>query len=202
MADLVGLTLVKKFPYKGDGNEEYSNTYHLTGSIPSSSAAWKTLADALIAQEKTCYTGDAWTVRAYGYDSDADDAHSVWSYDYEGAAATVPGTLAQGSGVLCPGDSAVWIRWTTDRRVNGRPVYLRKYFHPAVGTSGTGANRDVILAAQKTALNAFGAKLSDGSFAEARTLRSRTHEDTIIAHAASQYVGYRQLKRGRRRPPS
>jgi len=201
MAAVVGLTIVKKMHYRGDNNEEYSNQYWLTGSIPADSTAWKALADALIAAEKLVYTGDVWTVRAYGYDSDAVDATSVWSYDYEAATATVPGTLAQGSGILCPGDDAVWVRWKTSRtNSRGKPIYLRKYFHLAVATSGTGDNRDTVLAAQKTALNAFGTKLMDGSFLAARTIRSQTHAETILTRDASSYVTTRTLKRRGRRP--
>jgi hypothetical protein len=66
MASLVGLTIVKRFPYRGDANEEWSNQYHLTGSIPADSTAWKTLADALIAEEKKLYTSGTKVIRAYG----------------------------------------------------------------------------------------------------------------------------------------
>lgn len=201
MAAAVGVTIVKKFPYRGDGTEEYSNQYWLTGAVPADNTAWKALADALIAQEKTVYTGDAWTIRAYGYDSDAADAVAVWTYDYEGAAATVPGTLAQGTGVLCPGDAAVWCRWKTGRlNSKGKAIYLRKYFHPAVGKSGAGADRDVVLAAQKTALTNFATKLKDGTFLDARTITARGHADVISTVGAASYVTTRTLKRRGKRP--
>lgn len=203
MAAQVGLTIVKRFTYRGDTTEEYSNTYHFTGDVPADSAAWKALADALIAQEKTVYTGDVSAIRAYGYGDDAADATSVWTWDYLGLGTQVAGTLLQGTGVLCPGDSAVWTRWKTSRlNTNSKPIYLRKYYHVAVGTSGTGANRDSVLPAQTTALQALAAKLSDGTFLDARTITARGHTDTIISHASSIYVTTRTLKRRGKRPGS
>jgi hypothetical protein len=200
VATVVGLTIVKRFTYRADATEEFSNTYWLTGSVPSDAAAWKTLADALIAQEKTVYQSTVSVVRAYGYNSDADNAPAVWSYDYLAASATVPGTLSPtGTWTTAPGDAAVWLRWKTSRtNSNGKSIYLRKYFHGAV--INTAASPDTINATQKTNLNALGAKLQDGSFAEARTVRSRLHAETLVGHDASSYITTRTLKRRGKRP--
>lgn len=208
MASVCGVTLVKKMYYRGDINEEYSNQYWFDGATPADSTAWKALADALIDQEKTVYTGDAWTVRAYGYDdpigagtSEAPKPVSVWTYDYEAAAATVPGTLSQGTGVLAAGDAAVWCRWKTSRlNSKGKAIYLRKYYHPAIQKSGTGSDRDVILAAQKTALQAFATKLWDGTFLSGRKITAAQHDDTIIGSNASSYITTRTLHRRGKRP--
>jgi hypothetical protein len=127
---------------------------------------------------------------------------AVWSFDYTAAAAEVPGTLApSGTWTLAPGDSAVWERWKTSRmNSRGKPIYLRKYYHDA--TIQTTASPDTVTTSQKTALEAFGTKLVDGSFAGARTIRSRSHAETIISHACSQFVTTRTLHRRGRRPPS
>jgi hypothetical protein len=199
MADVVGITLVKRFPYRGDASEEFSNTYHLTGSIPADSAAWKTLADALIAEEKKVYESDVTVIQAYGYDSDADDATAVWSYDYLGAGASVPGT-GSFTGVRCPGDAAAWVRWKTSRlNTKGKPIYLRKYFHCVEYLSGS---PDTLVTGQKTALEAFGTKLMDGTFTSARKIRSQHHDETIVASGASTYITTRTLKRRGKRPGS
>lgn len=200
MASVVGITIVKKFTYRGDASEEYSNTYHLDGAIPANAAAWRTLFDALVAAEKTVYTSAVSVVRGYGYDSDAADANAVWSVDLTVSPNTpVPGTLSLGSGTPAPGDSAVWVRWKTSRNNSrGKPIYLRKYFHLAImAAGGVGDN---VLAAQTTALNALGAKLDDGSFAEGRKIRSRTNAETIISHGASTFITTRTLKRRGKRP--
>lgn len=200
MAQLVRVTLIKKFTYRGDANEEFSNQYALTGSTPADSTAWKALADALIAQEKTTYLSGVVVVRAYGYSDDAEDAPAVWSYDYAAAGATVAGTLSpSGTWGQAPGDAAVWVRWKTSRvNSNGKAIYLRKYFHGATIATATGP--DVVTTSQRTALDNFGTKLRDGSFLDARTIRSRTHAETILSSGSSQYVTTRTLKRRGKRP--
>ncbi len=203
MADQVGLTLIKRFNYRGDTTEEYSNTYHFTGDIPADATAWKALADALIVVEKPLYVSGCSVVRAYGYDSDADNAHSVWSYDYLAASAAVPGTCAIGAGTYTAGDTAAWVRWKTSRvNTKGKPIFLRKYFHSLV-TAGTGySGQDQTSAAWQTSANALGTKLTDGSFISARTITARGHTDTILSHAVSLYVTTRTLKRRGKRPGS
>jgi hypothetical protein len=195
-----GLTIVKRFTYRGDPSEEFSNQYFFTGTTPANATDWKALADALILQEKTCYTSNASAIRAYGYDSDAANAHAVWSYDYLANTASVPGTLSSASAVICSGDQAAWVRWKTSRlNTKGKAIYLRKYFH--AGTIGTGTP-DFITTAWATALAAFGVKLRDGSFLSARTLTAPGHTDTLLGSTAATYITTRTLKRRGKRPTS
>lgn len=197
MASVVGITLVKKFNYRGDANEEFSNQYWLSGSIPADGTAWTTLIDALVAQEKTLYTGEVSVVRAYGYDSDADNAASVEQRDY--SLAPIVGTLSISSAARVPGDVAGWIRWKTSRlNTKGKPIFLRKYYH-GVWMSNTSGG-DTLNATQKTAFDAFGTKLMDGSFSGARTLRSRLHAESLLSRASSTYLTTRTLKRRGKRP--
>jgi hypothetical protein len=196
----VGLVIVKQFTYRGDATEEFSNDYHFTGATPADATAWKALADALITQEKTCYTNGARVVRAYGYDSDAANAHAVWSWDYLANATTVAGTMAQTGGQLPAGDQAAQLRWKTSRlNTKGKPIYLRKYFH-AVPVAP--AAPDYVLATAVTALGAFGGKMRDGTFLDARTLTARGHTDTLVSHLAGQFITTRTLKRRGKRPPT
>jgi len=203
VAPVVGIILVKRFTYRGDATEEFSNGYHLSGSVPSDGTAWQTLIDALVAQEKTCYTADATIVRAYGYDSDADNATAVYVKDWlAGGGSGVAGTLTVESGALRNmGDTAVWVRWKTSRlNSKGKPIFLRKYFHDAWSHASNAP--DQTSTNQLTALNAFGVKLRDGSFTEARTLRSQHHAETLVGSAGGAYLTTRTLKRRGRRPPS
>lgn len=202
MGTQVGLTVIKRFTYRGNANEEYSNTYHFTGAVPADAAAWRTLFDALVTQEKTVYPASVQVCAGYGYDSDAEDATAVWSVDLDVSPNTpVPGTGSWGSQQNMPGDDAVWARWKTSRlNTKGKPIYLRKYFHPAV--TSTSGPQDNVITGQTTALVAFAAKLRDGTFVDARTITARAHTDTIIGHGASTYVTTRTLKRRGKRPGS
>jgi hypothetical protein len=141
-------------------------------------------------------------IRGYGYDSDADDAIAVWSVDLTVAPnSPVAGTCSTSAAQILPGDDAVWARWKTSRlNSNGKPIYLRKYFHPALADQGGTA--DNVTTAQKAALVAFGTKLRDGSFAEARTITARGHTDVVTVSGASTYVTTRTLKRRGKRPGS
>jgi hypothetical protein len=146
------LTLVKTFQYRG-APEEWSNTYFFTGALPASPASWKALADAVIAKEKTLYAPAVSVVKAIGHK--AGESIAVWSFDYAGAGASVPGTLAPVSVVVPSGDTANWLRWSTDRLTSkGKPIYLRSYYHPAY-CEATGS-ADVPDGGWRTAAQTFG----------------------------------------------
>ena len=201
MAAVVGLTLVKQLTYRGDPLEEFANTYYFTGSVPANSIAWKATTDLLIAEEKTVYPATAKVIRAYGYNDDSDTATAVWSWDYLAQGAAVSGTLNPSSQPVLAGDCAVWCRWKLDHlNTKGRPVYLRKYFHPAVAAGLGGGAQDQILPAQKTALETFAARLANGNGVEGRVVRARTGFHDILSSSASPYVTTRTLKRRGKRP--
>lgn len=199
MAAVVGLTIVKKFTYRGNATEEFSNQYWLSGAVPADPAGWLALFNALVAQEKTVYSSRVSVIAGYGYDSDADNAHAVYVNDL--AATPVAGTLVTGGVPSLPGDSAVLLSWKTSRlNTRGKPIYLRKYFHDAY--SGASTVYDTILGAQSAALAAFGTKLMDGSFLDARKLRSRLHDETLLSRIVDPYITTRTLKRRGKRPTS
>jgi hypothetical protein len=201
VATAVGLTIVKRMTYRGDSSEEWSNRYWLTGSVPSDSTAWRTLFDALVTQEKTIYGPAHSVIRGYGYDDDTLNADSVWSVDLTVSPNTpVAGTYSEGSNIKAPGDAAVWVRWKTSRTNGGKAIYLRKYFHGAYMQAS--AAPDTVATTQVTALNAFGSKMRDGTFTEGRIIRSQRQVETLLGHGVSPYIGYRQLRRGRRRTPA
>lgn len=160
------LTIIKSFEYRG-APEEWGNTYFFTGDLPANPAAWKTLADNVIADEVTLYDAGTEVVKAIGHQ--AGQSVAVWSYDYAAASATVPGTLAVGvSTVAQAGDSAAWLRWSTDQLTSkGKPIYLRSYFHPAYVDGSSTLQRDEISPNWITAAQEFGddwiAGFSDGT---------------------------------------
>jgi hypothetical protein len=200
MATVVSVTVIKKFSYRGVSTEEFSNKYYLSGSVPSDGTAWRTLFDSIVTGEKICYPSNVTVVGGYGHDSDDPNASAVWSVDLVALSATVAGTLSPGgTWTQAPGDAAVWLRWKTSRlNSKGKPIYLRKYMHPAI--INTAASPDTINAAQKTNLETFGGQMYDGTHFGNRTIRSRTHAETVLSHVASTWITTRSLKRRGRRP--
>lgn len=203
-----GVTVVKRFFYRGDATEEFSNQYWFQGaSTPTDTAGWRALFDALVLQEKTLYTSLVTIVRGYGYDSSAEHVPAVWSVDLTQAPNTVvPGTMATTGSIPAPGDAAVWIRWKTDKLTSkGKPIYLRKYYHDArIPTAGG----DAVHSTQQTALNAFGLKLRDGTFLGGQTVRGPGSPKmpagtsiTLLGHGVSSYATTRTLKRRPKRVP-
>lgn len=211
MATACGVTVIKKFTYRANSNEEYSNTYWFTGSPPANDTDWLALFNAIVTSEKACYPSTVSVVRGYGYNSDVGHkpgdtgavAPAVFTRDLVAAAATVPGTLSIGaSATLMPGDAAVWCRWKTSRVTSpgGKAIYIRKFFHPA---SAVTATPDLIGTPQRNSLLAHATKLWDGTLdASSRKITTCGQNDTILGSNASTYVTTRTLKRRGKRPNS
>jgi len=195
------LTINKRFTYKAT-NEEWSNSYALSGTTPADSTAWRTLFDALVAEEKKLYKSLVSVVGGYGYAGIPDTGDSaIWSVDLTVAPNTpVIGSLT-GAMVAGPGDTAAWVRWGLNRFTSpgGKRIYLRKYFHPAYLTGGDDA--ETLHSSWVTAAAAFGAKMRDGSFASSRTIVDKDG-NVPIGHAVAPYATTRTLKRRGKRPPS
>jgi len=179
--------------------ERWSSTYHLTGATPADSAAWRTLFDLLVTQEKVCYSGTTSVVAGYGYNKVPVTGDSaIWSVDLTQSPNTpVVGTLSGTSGVAMAGDQAGWIRWGLDRlNTKGKRIYLRKYMHGGfVGASGG----DTLSTNTVTAYNAFGTKMRDGTFVDSRVVTDRTGA-ALLGHGVSSFVTTRTLKRRGKRP--
>lgn len=195
---LPSLTLVKQFTYRGDTAEEWSNTYFMDGALPASPASWKTLADAVILQEKTLYATASEVIKAIGHK--AGESVAVWSYDYLAASEEVHGTFTV-PGVPGAGDTAQWLRWSTDQLTSkGKPIYLRSYYHPAYPPSGGPA--DDVAPSWQTAAQAFGdawiAGFADGDAVEHH--RAGPHGVIGLVALPSTYTTTRTLERRGRRP--
>lgn len=196
MAEVTGITLVKKFTYRGDALEEFSNQYFLTQAPPSTPATWHSLVDALVVEEKKVFPSTVIYQRAYAYNSDAPDATTVDVYDLGGS---ITGTCTVGTNDRqMPGDVAVVGAWKTSRLSStGKAIWLRKYFHGALQEN---TNPDFVTNEQYAAVGAFCTKLRDGSFISGRTIRSRTNDETIVSSKCIGYLTTRTLKRRGRRP--
>lgn len=196
--DLPSLTIVKSFAYRGN-DEVWSNTYFMTGDLPASPASWKTLADAVIADEVPLYDAGTSVVAAIGHE--AGQSVAVWSYDYLGAGESVPGTWAGAGGQ--GGDSAAWIRWSTDQLTSkGKPIYLRSYYHPAYANGVGDDTRDQVNDDWVTAAQEFGddwiAGYADGDAVVHH--RAGPHGAVGLVALPSSWVTTRTLERRGRRP--
>jgi hypothetical protein len=192
------ITIVKSFTYRGAA-EEFSNTYHFSGTQPADLAAWKTLADAIIAAEKLTVRPEVTFVQAYGYN--AGNINSVAQIDYRAAPnVVVAGTFAPVNHVFMPGDLAATTRWSTpDFTTRGKRIYLRKYWH-GVFTANTGS-ADLLLASQRTAFDTYAAKLIDGTLPGA--FRYCGPQGAVASSpVTNQYLTTRTLKRRGKRPPT
>lgn len=197
MASVCGLTLVKAFDYRGDPNEEFSNTYHFKGAVPSDDTGWMTLMGQAAAAEGHVLPAAVHYTRAYGYDSDDPAAHHVFSYTWPTTSTTGDYPRDTLQELPIAGDQAAMVWWKTARlNSRGKPIYLRKYLHGGF-IPNTGG--DQLSTPYHTALGIF-VGLTTGMNAVHGGLRSRTHDETIVESAASQWVTTRTLKRRGKRP--
>jgi hypothetical protein len=197
MPDTPSITIIKRFTYRSQP-EEFSNTYHFSGTTPANRAAWKALADAIIAAEKLTVTSDVKFTRAYGYE--AGNELSVAQIDYAVApdAPEVAGTMPVGA-VSQAGDVAATIRWWTgDYSTRGKKIYCRKYMH---GVFSKLAPVDELDGSQRTAMTTFANKLIDGTLPG--SFKYCGPQGAVLqAPTVSQWLTTRTLKRRGKRPPT
>lgn len=200
MAATDSITLIKSFSYRGAA-EEFSNTYHMDGTTPASSASWKTLADNIIAAEKAIYPSTVSIVRGMGHKAGVKTAQ--WFYDYAAHSASVPGTAGTpAASVPMAGDAAVWIKWSTTQFTSrGKPIYLRSYYH-RLWQGNTDTTCDTNPASHKTVMETYGAAWITGFLDGASVSHHRAGPNGAIglAATASTYITTRTLERRGKRP--
>jgi hypothetical protein len=207
VATTTGLTLVKRFDYRGNTQEEFSNKYWFKGSPPGDDASWNVLLTDLLNIEKTIFPVDVQYVRAYGYDDSKNDANHVFAHDWDVNPPNPTGSfLPVVDSIRMAGDQAALAWWLCARKSRkGKPIYLRKYFHAGYVEPGGGDD----LSAQ------YHAALSDiltpiavlhGGLTAKDLPDYHGEEDTgaandnIINGGANPYVTTRTLKRRGKRP--
>jgi hypothetical protein len=190
------ITIVKAFTYRG-ASEEWSNTYHFSGTVPSTHANRVALAQAIGIAEQGLLPGTTVFKRAYFYD--AGNEHSVDTVNFvAGDADPLGGSLATTGLVRAPGDVAMWVRWATPDRVNGKPIYLRKYFHDVLLVAGGG---DAIAATQRTAAATYAGKMTDGTLPGG--VKVAGPQGAVASSGlVATYATTRTLKRRGKRPPT
>lgn len=186
------IVIVKSFTYRG-GDRTFSNRYHFEGALPADHAAWATLADNIVAAEKTIYTAGVTISEAIGYDcstatSTNPHGDSVFNKTY-----TTAGTATfSGDAGPAPGDCAIYVRYSTPARsTKNHPVYLSNYYH-GVRIPDTGG--DEVLAAQKTAVEAYANTWLTG-FTDGTTPRERCGPRGAVAigRTVSNFIRHRDF---------
>jgi len=196
VAAVTGLTLVKKFNYRSDTSEEFSNTYHFKDLPPGDDASWQVLMYDVLNEEKTVLNGGTTYTRAYGYNSDDPKASAVFSHDFVAAGSPPVGIFPGGSGHLMAGDQAGCVEWRLDRKnTRGKWIYLRKYFH---GGLVSNTSPDSLEAIWVTALSNF-ASVMHGTGMHGG-IRPRAYDANITATEVIPWVTTRTLKRRGKRP--
>lgn len=155
--NITKLTVVKRFTYRGDATEEWSNGYVFKGLPPTTNAQWDSLRTQIVALELPILSDQTFVVRVIGHNSTDAGAVAVYEFDY-----TVPGPPPQGTfngaaGIRMAGDQAAVVEWLTNIKTKkGKPIYLRKYFHGAfVAPTATDDLEDAWITAAGTYANAF-----------------------------------------------
>jgi hypothetical protein len=201
VATQLGITLVKKMTYRGDPNEEWSNTYWFDGTPPTTQTQAQSFVDDLASHEKTLVLGTVTYLKAYVFNDNAPTAHAAFVVP-SFTSGPITGTMTTGTGTYPAGDQAAWIRWLTSRRTSkGRPIYLRKYYHGVPTDEDSPTTVDNVSPSWATAAGAFATLLQGGSLGYGKIVGRGHASDVITAHSIAPFIGIRQLKKGRKRPP-
>lgn len=194
--DNARILIVSKFDYRGKP-EEWSNRFSFADRQPIDQTTWKAMADALIAQMRTCFPSSTTFVRAYGYAPSAISADFV--HDYESPGPALAGNWAPGAtNVRMPGDTAMTLRYSSAKMsTRGKHVYGRNYFHDVYNESN--AEYDRLSTGQQAVFTTFGTALCSGTIHPRLSICLPNGTWDLFSPHADQWLTTRTLhRRGKR----
>lgn len=172
--------VVKKFMYRGDPLQEWSNRYYFDGGAPADTAAWHALFDELVLREKVFFKADVTIIGCHGYAPGSEVA--VANKDY-----TQAGTATYTGSYPTPGDCAAVLRMaTTKRSTKNHVVYVMSYFH-GVRAQNSGENVDELWGGQRDAMDAYGLAWKNGITVGARTYKRTTPDGALTTGATTNH---------------
>lgn len=183
------IRLVKQFPFRGEPAKEFSNRYYFDGANVGDATAWHTFMDGLVLLEKTIYGNEVKIVTALGYAPGSDVAIATKAY-------TTVGTLATTGGSYVPGECCAICRWgTTKRSTKNHQVFVFSYWHHVLMGAATGTP-DVLLASQRTAMDAYAQQWVDGFSVGGRTYKRTTPDGALVeGRLTDSWIGHRDFPR-------
>jgi hypothetical protein len=180
----------KTFTYRGVLTK-FSNRYHIGVNGPPDSTHWTTFSDAIVTAEKAIFeapaNGGAQIVGTVGYAAGSEVPVFTKTYATNGTGSFI------GTGSIAPGDCAALVRYSTaDRSTKNHPVYCFNYYHTVF--MAPGVSRDVVLAAQVTALSTYATAWITG-FSDGTTTfhRSRPTGDLCTGSVVKTFITHRDL---------
>jgi hypothetical protein len=189
--NIMGMTIVKRMTYRGDTEEEFSNTYWLAQSVPADTNAWDTQRDKFLQSEQQIYPPSVHFVRAVGHNSSDPGAQAVYDYAWPAVSQPVGGFSVTAGESLFAGDQAAVVEWLTDLKSSkGKPIYLRKFIHHGYLATGGG---DSLAPDYVSALTTYGGHYLGGGFIG--TLRSPNKDAFAGSVKVLPFVTTRTLKR-------
>lgn len=194
-----GLTLVKRFSYRGNPEEEWSNTYWFFQAAPNDATEWAALYNELWGIEKQVIPSNSALVQVYGYNDRTYKSHAVFD---DTLPTPSPGSFPPpADGIDFAGDQAAMVGWKTDHKNSrGKWVYLRKYLHDGFVRA---SSPDFLSPEYVTALEAYAdaIRVFHGGLVPGPSKDDPTPGVyTITANVVHDYVTTRTLKRRGKRP--